>query len=98
MTINGVSQLDDRVADELTWPVPGDLAAPVDIDHRRPWIARRPVERAGPAACRVDRLVLEQQAAVGDLVAGPQLVQVPLQGKCLLVGHCIGTEAGAKED
>ena len=29
-------EADDRVADELSGTVPGDLAAPVDVDDRRP--------------------------------------------------------------
>ena len=83
--VDRLAQLQDRVPDELAGAVPGDLPAAVDVDHRRARVADRPVQRAGPLARGVDRLVLEQQAGVRDLARHAPLVQHPLQVPGVLV-------------
>ena len=57
--IDRLAERDDRVADQLAGTMPGDLAAPVNFDHRRAGIADGTVQRAGPLARGIDRLVLE---------------------------------------
>jgi len=84
--IDGVSQPHDRVADELPGPVPGDLAAAVDVDDGRA-AADRPVAALGALAGGLDGRVLEQQQRVGG-VAGDDLgVHRPLQIPGLAVLH-----------
>jgi len=50
-----------------------------DVDHRGARISERPVGRGRPLACRVHRLVLEQQADVRNLAGHPLRVDAPLQ-------------------
>ena len=78
--VDRLAERDDRVPDELAGAVPGDLAAAVDVDHRRARIAGRPVQRAGPLARGVDRLVLQQQAGVGDVAAPRAARAAPAAG------------------
>ena len=96
--IDRVAESDDRVADQLAGTMPGDLAAPVDVDHRRARIAGRAVERAGPLARGVHRLVLKEQAAVGYRAAAAPLMQPPLQVPAVQVTDCPGAEAGPGEN
>src|SRR4051794_19753445 len=77
--VDGVAELDDRVSHELTRAMPGDLAAPVDVDHGCARVGERTVEWAGALARGVDRLVLKQQYGVGHLVGHPPRVRTPLQ-------------------
>ncbi len=81
---------DDRIADELTGAVPGDLAAAVDIDDRCAGIADRPVERAGALTRRVDGLVLKQQAGVRNLAGDALLVHLALHLPGLAVADGVG--------
>ena len=90
--VQRLAQLDDRVPGQLPGTVPGDLAAAVHVDDRRSRIAERPVGRRRPLACRVHRLVLEQQAAVGSLVGHAPGVHAPLQVPALAVLHGNGAE------
>ncbi len=69
---------DDRIADELTGSVVGDLAAPVGLDHLDPLhpipvLAHRQLTRSRPPAPGVDGVMLEQQHHIGD--------RVPLAGR-----------------
>ena len=52
--VHRLAELDDWVADQLPGAVPGDLAAPVHLDHGRARVAQRPVGRAWSACppCR----------------------------------------------
>ena len=52
----------DRVAHKLTRPVPGDLASPIDVDHRR--AVQGAFLGLGALACGVDAGVLQQQDGV----------------------------------
>ncbi len=65
--VDVLRQGDDRVADQLAGAVEGDLAAAVDVDHRRrsPAVVDRPLVGLGAPARGVDRRVLEQQHRVG---------------------------------
>ena len=76
--VDRVGQPHDRVADQLARAVPGDLAAAVDVDHRR--AVERPVRRLGALAGRVDARVLQQQHRVGRRAVRDGLVQPPLLG------------------
>ncbi len=67
--VDRIGQPHDRVADELARPVPGDLAAAVDVDHRR--AVEWALPRLGALARGVDRRVLEQQRGVGHGVRRP---------------------------
>ena len=91
--VNRLAEPDDRVPDELPGAVPGDLAAPVHLDHRRPRVAQRPVERAGPLPGREHRLVLQQQARIRDLVVHPLPVDLALQLPAAQVGNGLLAEA-----
>ena len=77
--VDRLAELDDRVGGQLPGPMPGDLAAAVHVDDRRAWIPGRPVGRGRPLACRVHGLMLEQQAAVRNLVGHPPRMDAPLQ-------------------
>jgi hypothetical protein len=85
-------ELDDRVPGQLPGTVPSDLAAAIHVDDRRPRIAERPVGYRGSLAGRVYGLVLEQQAAVGNLVGHAPGVHAPLQIPALAVLHRSGAE------
>ena len=74
--VDRVGQPQDRVADELTRAVPGDLAAPVDVDDGR--AVRRTVPRLGALAGGVDARVLQQQHRVAALAGHHGLVQPAL--------------------
>jgi len=73
-------EVEDRVADELPWPVVGRLAAPVgldDLDLR----GRRHVQlaRIGPPPERDHRRMLEQQHRVWHRAVGDLRGDLPLQ-------------------
>ncbi len=93
--IDGLGQSHDRIADELTRAVPGDLAAAVDIDHRS--AVGRPLVRLGALARRVDGLVLEQDQRVGPLARDDVGVDPTLQRPAVVVGHERGCEAGGDD-
>ena len=90
--VQRLAELDDRVSGQLPGTVPGDLAAAVHVDDRRSRVAERPVGHRRPLAGRVHRLVLEQQAAVGNLVGHAPGVHAPLQIPALAVLHGSGAE------
>ena len=56
--VDRLRERDDRVADELTRAMPGDLAAPVDLDDGG--AVGRALGRSGSLAGRVHRRMLEQ--------------------------------------
>ena len=60
--VERLGQPDDRVADELARPVPGDLAAAVGVDDRS--VVGRPLVGGGAPSRGVDRRVFEQQQRV----------------------------------
>ena len=91
--VHRLAQLHDRVRGELAGAVPGDLAAAVDVDDRRPGVAERPVGHRRPLAGGVDRRVLEQQAAVRDLAENPPPVHRALRLPGLAVVHGFRAEA-----
>src|SRR6266566_1349334 len=95
--IQWLAQLDDRVPGQLPGAVPGDLAAAVHVDDRRSRIAERPVGCCRALAGRVHRLVLEQQAAVRNLVGHPPGMHAPLQVPGLAVLHRGGAELKVEE-
>src|SRR2546425_3623260 len=64
--LEAVREFQDRIADELTRSVVGRLAAALDLDDLEPWIQdllARPASAEGR-----DRIVLDEDEAVGDLV------------------------------
>jgi hypothetical protein len=75
----------DDVADELSGPVVGDIAAPVGPVHRGP-DSRRIVDehvfRSGPHAERVHRWVLEEEQVVVAAAVG---VEAPLKSEPVFV-------------
>ncbi len=76
--VHRLGQPDDRVADQLTGAVPGDLAAAVGVDDRR--AVDRALVGFGALARGVDRRVLEQQqgvGAAGDARLGQLALQLP---------------------
>jgi hypothetical protein len=81
--VHRVGQRDDRVADQLARPVPGDLAAAVHVDDRRS--VEGPLVRLGALARRVDGWVLQQQHRVGAGAGDAGGVQLALAGPRLLV-------------
>ena len=91
--VDWLAEPDDRVPDELAGPMPGDLAAPVHLHHRRPGVTQRPVERAGPLPGREYRLVLQQEARIRDLVLHPLPVNLALQFPAAQVGNGLLAEA-----
>jgi hypothetical protein len=78
---------------ELAGAVPGDLAAPVDLYHRRPCVAQPAIERAGPLPSREHRLVLQREARIRGLVVHPLPVNLPLQFPAAQVGDGLAAEA-----
>ncbi len=82
--VDRVGQGDDRIADQLTGPVPGDLAAAVDVDDRS--AVERTLVRLGAASRGVDRRVLQQQQRVRPGALDPRGVQLALERPRLLVG------------
>jgi hypothetical protein len=77
--------------------MPGDLAAAVHVDDWRSRIAERPVGYRGPLTGCVHRLVLEQQAAVRNLVGYPPGMHAPLQVPGLAVLHRDSAELKVEE-
>ena len=75
----------NRVSDQLTGTVPGDLAPAVDIDNRD--VANRSLVRLGAFAGGVDGLVLEQQHGVWGLALAHRSMQVVLLGEAIGVRH-----------
>ena len=68
----------------------GDLAAAVDVDDLDaavavPVLAERQLARDAAAPARVDRVVLEEQERVGDLLGLARLAQAVLQRERLAV-------------
>jgi hypothetical protein len=72
--------------------VPGDLAAPVHVDDRGARVAEGPVGHRGPFARGIDRLMLEEQAAIGNLAADPPSVHRALRVPGLDIVHGLGSE------
>ena len=71
--------------------MPGDLAAAVDVHHRR--AVEGAVQRLGTPARRVDRLVLQQQQRVRLAAVDDALVDAALLVPTLDVGHERRSEA-----
>src|SRR5690606_20822222 len=46
--VDRVGQREDGVADDLAGPVPGDLAAAIDVDDRSAGVQQRALERLSP--------------------------------------------------
>src|SRR5450759_2053366 len=75
--VHPIRKRHDGVADELSGAVPGDLAAPVDVDHRRSVL--RAFRRLGPTPGGVHVGVLQEQHsartyAVSHLGVDPSLL------------------------
>src|SRR5665647_97359 len=75
--VHPIRKRHDGIADELSGAVPGDLAAPVDVDHRRPVL--RAFRRLGPTPGGVHVGVLQEQHsartyAVSHLGVDPSLL------------------------
>jgi hypothetical protein len=77
--VHRFGEAQDRVADELPRPVPGDLSAPVDVDDLG--AVDRPVPRLRTLAGRVDGRVLQQQYGRRRGAVGHRLVQPALLGQ-----------------
>ncbi len=73
----------DRVPDELSRSVPGDLAPAVDVDDRR--AVEGPLVRLGALAGGEDRLVLEQQHGVLSAVNHGRVDLALVVPGCLVV-------------
>ena len=74
--VDGLGELDDRVSDKLAGTVPGDLSAPVDVDHGG--AVGGTVAVLGAPARGVDRGVFEQQQGVGSGAVGAGVEDLPL--------------------
>nr|BFF11704.1 hypothetical protein GCM10025699_30070 [Microbacterium flavescens] len=81
----------DRIAHQLTGPVPRDLAAPVDVDDGRA-VGRALVPR-GAGAGGVDRVVLEEKQGVGAGSGDDLGVDAALERPPVEVGDIVGGEA-----
>ena len=96
----GVAQPQNRLADDLPWPVKRRIPAPVAPEYLRPESTQillpRPEVRSvsGGAAHRIDRWVLEEHKGVGDPVHLAQPHQLSLQ----LPGFCVGHEVRQTPD
>src|SRR5450631_904211 len=78
--VNRGGEPDDRVADQLAWTVPGDLAAAVHIDDRG--AVKGPLMRFGPLAGGVDRGMLQKQHGIGFLAGNHGGVKLALTVPC----------------
>ena len=96
--IHRLGERDDRVADKLTRPVPGDLPAAVHVDHGDARIGEWAVELAGPPSGRVDGPVLQEQARVRNVPADPPFVQALLEGPAIGVGNRARAEPGPRKN
>ncbi len=88
--VDGIGQPHDRVADELSRPVPGDLAAAVDIDDRD--AVGGPFPGLGALARGVDGRVFEQQHGVGRAAVGDGGVDLALPVPGRLVVDASGAD------
>ena len=92
--IQRIGQLDDRVGDELTRTVEGDVPASIDADQlgpkrRHSLRGRQEVGLVAAPADGVDRVVFEEEQAVTDLAASPPVGQIVLE----LPGGSVGDAA-----
>jgi acetoacetyl-CoA synthetase len=92
---DGLGQPDDRVAHELTRPVPGDLASPIDVDHRR--AIEGAFLRLGALARCVDAGVLQEQHGVRSGPSGYFGVDGALQVPRRLVVDVLATQPKIEE-
>ena len=86
--VDGVVEAEDRVPDELSRPVPGDLAAAVDVDDGGP--VGRTFVRVGSLARGVHRRVLEEDDGIGRPACDDGSVQGTLLLKGLEIRHGVG--------
>ena len=77
--------------------MPGDVAAAIDVDDGCARITDWPVEGSRPFASRVDGLVLQQQAGIGDQASHPLLVDLSLQLPGIGIANRGGSQAEASE-
>jgi hypothetical protein len=75
--VDRLGQPQDRVADQLARPVPGDLATPVDVDHGRSVGGSLRRIRSTPRG--EDRLVLEQDEGLGGVARDDSVVEAALE-------------------
>src|SRR5450631_4510077 len=74
--VHPIRKRHDGIADELSGAVPGDLAAPVDVDHRRPVL--RAFRRLGPTPGGVHVRVLQEHHRAGTYAVSHLGVDPPL--------------------
>jgi hypothetical protein len=90
-------QIDDRVADELAWPVVRHVAATVHLMQfnaatREPLVARQDIRPRGVPAKRNDRRVLKQKERIADQAALPRSDHALLNPQRLRVGNAAEME------
>src|SRR5215204_4642109 len=85
--VDRIRQPDDRVAHDLPGPVPGDLAAAVDVDDRGSGVEQGAFVRLGALPGGENGLMLEQEDRVVDLSSNACCVHPPLLGPPDLVGN-----------
>ena len=86
-----VSEQEDRVADQLSRPVVGDVAPALDLEHRR-LRHRQQVLDVGAAALRDHVRMLDEHQRIGDLVTLPRADQLQLPRPDLAVFACAEIE------
>ena len=91
----GFRKPDNRIAHQLSGPMPGDLATPVDIDHWR--AIQGPFVRLCSLACGVDAAVLQEQHGVRSSAPGDLGVDGPLQIPRRLVVEMVAAQAQVNE-
>jgi hypothetical protein len=85
-------EIQDRIGDELAWPVIRDVAAPtglegLDPEGRQPPAVHQDVLRLPGAAERENVRMLEKQQLVGDLCRRPLADESFLETEPIRVGH-----------
>ncbi len=93
--IDGLDEADDRVADELARPVPGDLATSIHVDHG--CAVLRSLLRLGSFARGVHRLVFEKDQGVRARAVDHLGVDGTLQRPPVEVRHRCRSESGGED-
>jgi len=80
-------KVEDRIADELAWSVPGHVAPSIDLDDRDIASGQHMGLGVAAAAERDDRWVFEQEQRIRDTVGLAQRDEFVLEGQGFSVGN-----------